>query len=49
MLAINSKFLSLYNTLNEDIILKLDKAVLYNNVKALKDALALIASINPKL
>jgi hypothetical protein len=47
--AVNGRFRSLYHTLDEDTVWKLDRAVLYGNVEAFDDALALIASVNPEL
>lgn len=47
--VVNGRFRSLYDTLDEDTVLKLDRAVLYGNVGAFEDALALIASIAPEL
>ena len=49
MPAVNGRFRSLYVTLDEDTVLKLDKAVLYGYVEAFEDALGLVASIAPAL
>ena len=49
MPVVYGRFRSLYATLDEDTISKLENAVLYGYVEAFDKALALIASINPDL